>query len=92
MRITKENFQDEEFQYELFLTTSQKTKIRNTFSDNMLMNIKLTRAQLFIIIQYGGFSGALLSKFDSPWMKVAKNVLAPLVITASVSATDSAIK
>ena len=31
LRITDKNFQDEELPHELFLTTRQKTKIRNAF-------------------------------------------------------------
>ena len=29
------NFQDDELPYELFLTTRQKTKIKNAFANNM---------------------------------------------------------
>ena len=48
------------------------------------------------IIQYGGFLGSLLSKLAGPLMKVAiplaKNVLAPLGITAAASAIDAEIQ
>ena len=50
LRITKKNFQDEEFPHELLLTTKQKTKIRNVFANNMLTYINLTKAQLSKII------------------------------------------
>ena len=45
----KKNFQDKELQHELFITTRQKTKIRNAFADNMLRVIKLSKAQLALI-------------------------------------------
>ena len=39
LSITKKNFQ--ELPHELFLTTQQKAKIRNTFANNMLTDIKV---------------------------------------------------
>ena len=45
-RITKKNFQDEKLPHELFLTTRQKTKIRNAFANNMSTDMKLSKAQL----------------------------------------------
>ena len=48
------------------------------------------------MIQSGGFLGNLLGKLASPLMTVAmsfaKNVLAPLRITAAMSAIDGSIK
>ena len=62
----------------------------------MSTDLKLSRAQISKIIQSGGFSGSLLSKLASPFMKVAiplgKNVLAPLGITAAASAIDAGIQ
>ena len=60
LQITKKNFQYEELPHELFLTTSQKTKIRNTFTNNMSTDKKLSTAQLSKIIQSGGFLGKTL--------------------------------
>ena len=55
-----------------------------------------TKAQISKIIQSGGFLGSLLSKLAGPLMKVAillaKNVLAPLGITAAASAIDTGIQ
>ena len=45
-RILKKNFQDEKLPHELFLTTRQKTKIRNAFANNMSTDMKLSKAQL----------------------------------------------
>ena len=61
----------------------------------MSTELKLSKAQIFKIIQSGGFLGSLLSKLASPLMKVvihlAKNVLAPLGITAAASVIDAGI-
>ena len=81
---------------EFLLTTRQKTKLRNAFNNNMSTDLKLSKAQIFKIIQSGGFLGSLLSKLAGPLRKVsiplAKNVLAPLGITAAAPATDAGIK
>ena len=62
--------------------TRQKPKLRNDFNNNMSTDLRLSKAQIFKIIQSGGFLGSLLSKSAAPLMKVAnplaKNILAPL--------------
>ena len=55
LRTTKKNFEDEELPHELFLTTKQTTKIRNTIAKNMSTDIKLCKAQLSKMIQSGRF-------------------------------------
>ena len=69
--------------------------IRNAFNNNMSTDLKLSRAQISKIIHSGGFLGSLLSKLAGAWTKVAnplaKNVLAPLGITATASAIDAGI-
>ena len=81
---------------ELLLTTRQKTKLRNAFNNNMSTELKLSKAKISKIILSGGFLKSLLSKLAGPLMKVAislaKNVLAPLGITAAASAIDAGIK
>ena len=56
----------------------------------------LSKVQISKIIQSGKFLGILLSKFAGPLMKVlvplARNILAPLGITAAASAIDSGIQ
>ena len=78
------------------MTIRQKTKLRNAFNNNMSTDLTLSKAQIFKIIQSGGFLGSLLSKLAGPLMKVAiplaKNVLAPLGITAAASAIDAGIQ
>ena len=90
-------FDGNDLAHELLLTTRQKTKLRNPFNNNMSTDlINLLKAQISKIIQSGGFLGSLLSKLASPLMKVAiplaKNVLAPLGITAAASAIDVGIQ
>ena len=46
LRITQKNFQDEELPHELFLTTRQKTKIRNAIAKNMSTNLKLDKGSV----------------------------------------------
>ena len=69
LRITKENFQDKELPHELFLTTRQKTKIRNVFA-----NEKLGKAKLSKTIQLGKFLSVMLDKYSGPLMKVAVRI------------------
>ena len=60
------------------------------------MLIIISKVQIKQIIQSGGFLGNLLSKLAGPLMKVelplAKNVLAPLGLTAATSAIDGSIQ
>ena len=96
LRINLKTFNGNDFPHELLLTTRQKAKLRNAFNNNMSTDLKLSKAQISKIIQSGGFLGSLLSKLAGPLMKVAtplaKNVLAPLGITAAASAIDARIK
>ena len=61
--------------HEFLLTTRQKMKLRNAFNNNMLTDIKLSKAQISKIIWSGGFLGSLLSKLAGALM-MAKNILA----------------
>ena len=80
----------------MLLTTRQITKLRNAINNNSATDIKLSNAQIKKIIQSRGFLGKLLSKLAGPLMKVAlplaKNVLAPLGLTAAMSAIDGRIQ
>ena len=82
--------------HELLLTTRQKIKLTNAFNNNMITDLKLSRAQISKIIQSEEFLGSLLSKLTGPLMKVAipsgKDVLAPLRITAAASAIHAGIQ
>ena len=96
LRLGIKNFNKDELPHELLLTTRQNTKLRNAINNNLATNIKLSRTQIKNIIQSGGFLGKLLSKLAGPLMKVAmplaKNVLAPLGLTAAMSAIDGSIQ
>ena len=96
LRINIKIFNRNNLPHELLLTTRQRTKLRNAFDNNMSTDIKLSKAQIFKIIQSGGFLGSLLSKLAGPLMKVAvalaKNILGPLGIAAATSANDAEIQ
>ena len=96
LRLGIRNFNKDERPHELLLTTRQDTKLRNAVNNNSATDIKLSKAQIKNLIQSGGFLGNLLSKLADPLMKVAlplaKNVLAPLGLTAAMSAIDGSIQ
>ena len=96
LRISIKNFNKDEQPHELLLTTRQSTKLRNAINNNMATDLKLSKLQIKKLIQSGGFLGKLLSKLAGPLMKVAtplaKNVLAPLGLTAAMSAIDGSIQ
>ena len=89
-------FNGNDLPHELLSTTIQKTKLRNAFNNNMSTDLNLSKAKISKMIQSGGFLGSLLNKWAGPLMKVtiplAKNVLAPLAITAAASAINAGIQ
>ena len=84
------------FPRKLLLTDTQVANIRKAFSNNLSRDVKFSKTQLLKMMQSGRFLGHLLSKLAGPLMKVAmplaKNVLAPLGLTAAMSAIDGSIK
>ena len=96
LRLGIRNFNKDELPHELLLTTRQNTKLRNALNNNSATDIKLSKAHIKKIIQSGGFLGKLLSKLAGPLMNLAlplaKNVLAPLDLTAAISAIDGSIQ
>ena len=84
------------FPHELLLTNRQVANIRKAFANHSSIDIKLSATQLSKMIQSGGFLGNFLGKLAGPLMKVAiplaKNVLAPLGLSAAMSAIDGSIK
>ena len=96
LRIGIKSLNKEDLPHELLLTARENTKLRNAINNNLSTDIKFSKAQIKKIIQSGGFLGKLLSKLAGPLMKVAmplaKNVLAPLGLTAALSATDGSIQ
>ena len=95
LRLGIKNLKDE-LPHELLLTTRQNTKLRNAINNNLATDVKLSKAQIKKLIQSGGFLDKLLSKLAGPFMKVAlplaKNLLAPLGLTAVMSAIDGSIQ
>ena len=57
--------------HEILLTTRQKTKVRYAFNNNMSTDLKLSKTQISIMIQSGGFLRSLLSRIAGPLMKIA---------------------
>ena len=96
LRISSKTFDGNDLPHELLLTKRQKTKLRNAFSNNTSADIKLAKAQINKTVQSAGLLGPLLSKLPGSLMKIAvplaKNVLAPLGITAAASALDAGIQ
>ena len=96
LRINSKIHSANNLPHELLLTTRQTLKLRNAIENNMSTDIKLSEAQISKIIQSGEFLGSLLNKIAGPLIKVAvphaKNILAPLGITAAASAIDGAIE
>ena len=84
------------FPHELLVTNRQVANIRKAFAENTSTDIKLSKTQSSKMIQSGGFLQNLLGKLAGPLMKVAmplaKNVLAPLGLTAAMSAIHGSIK
>ena len=60
--------------HELFLTTSQTTTIRNSFANNMSIDIKLSKAKISKIIQSGGSFGSWLGNLGK---KALTNIAIP---------------
>ena len=96
LRMSLKILDGNDLPHELLLTTRQKTKLRNVFNNDMSTDLKLPKAQISKIIRSGRFFGSLLSKLAFHLIKVAiplaKNVLAPLGITAAASAIDAGIQ
>ena len=80
------------------VTNTQVWRLRKSFTNNSSAKIKLSKTQLYQIVQPRGFLGrvlGLLIKTGLPWnvlKPLAKRVLIPLGLTAAASATDAAIQ
>ena len=81
-------------------TTRQTTKLRNAIENNMSTDMKLSKAQISKILQYGGFLGKLLGPLLTTGFPLIKNVIKPLAksvlillgLTAAASAADAGIQ
>ena len=54
LRMSLKMLDGNDLPHELLLTTRQKTKSRNAFSNNMSTDLKLSKAQISKILQSGG--------------------------------------
>ena len=87
------------FPHKLLLNNRQIANLRKAFADYLSTDIKLSKTQLFKMIQLGGFLGRLLGPLlgtGFPLMKsvitpLAKSVLVLLGLTAAASAADTGI-
>ena len=50
LRLNQKIFEGEELPHELFLTTREAPKIKDAFTNNMLTDVKLSKAQISKII------------------------------------------
>ena len=71
--------------HKLLLTTRQKAKLRNAFSNNMICNNSIWRIFRIIIKQ-------ISSSINESICSLAKTILVPLGITAAASAIDAGIQ
>ena len=99
LRISLKMFSGNDLPHQLFLTTIQKTKIRNAFNNNMSTDLKILKAQINKAIQSGKFLSKLLGPLLKTGLALIKNVIKPLAksalillgLTAAVSAADAGI-
>ena len=80
----------------MFLTQSQINKLREKVENNMSTDTKLSKAQINKLIKSGGALESILAKFlpklIKPAISLGKKILAPLGLSAAMSATDVAIQ
>ena len=87
------------FPHKLLLTNTLVTNPHKSFANNSLVNTKLSKTQLSMMIQSGGFLGRCLGqllKTGLPLIKkliqpLAKSALIPLRLRESASAADTGI-
>ena len=99
IKMNLKMFNGNDLPHELLLPTGQKTKLRKAFNNNMATDLKLSKAQISKIIQFGGFLGRFLGpllKTGLPLIKnvikpLAQSVLIPLGLTTATSAADAGI-
>ena len=95
LRIGNKNFNKADLLHELFLTQTQINKLREKVENNMSTDIKLSKAQINKLIKEVGALGSILARFLPKLIKPAISLgktLAPLGLSAAMSATDAAIQ
>ena len=96
IRLSNKNFNKNQLLHELYLTQKQMEKLIEKVRNNMSTDKKLSKVQINKIIKEGGNLGKLLMSFlpklIKPVISIGKNILAPLGLSAAMSATDAAIQ
>ena len=62
------------FPHQLLLTNRQVSNLRKAFANNSLIDIKLSKTQLSMIIQSGGFLRRFLEQLLKTGLPLLKNV------------------
>ena len=80
----------------MYLTQRQINELREKIKNNMSTDIKLSKLQINKIVKEGRNLEKLLMSFlpklIKPAISIGKNILAPLGLSAAMSATDAAIQ
>ena len=96
IRLSNKNFNKNNLLHEFYLTQKQTEKLVEKIKNNMSTDIKLSKVQINKIIKEGGKLGKLvisfLPKLIKPAISLGKNILAPLGLSAAMSATDAAVQ
>ena len=96
LRIGNKNFNKANLLHELFLTQTQINKLGEKVENSMSTDIKLDKAQINKLIKEGGALRSILARFlpklIKPAISLGKNILAPLRLSAVMSATDAVIQ
>ena len=95
LRMNARMFNGNNLPHKLLLITRQTTKLRNAIENNLQIDIKLSKAQISKIIQYGGFLGKILGPLLKTRLPLLKSVIKPLGLlglTAASSAIDPGVQ
>ena len=80
----------------MFLTQTQINKLREKVENHMSTDIKLSKSQINKLLKEEGALGSILARFlqkvIKPALSLGKNILAPLGLSAAMSATDAVIQ
>ena len=96
--VAGDSADENNFPHKLLLTNTQVSQNRKAFGNGSSVNIKLSRTQLYKIVQSGGFLGRLLGPLLITGLPLirkalrpsAKGVVISLGLTAAASETDAA--
>ena len=89
LRIGAKMFNGNNLPHELLLTTRQITKLRNNIENNLQTDIKLSKAQIFKLIQSGRFLGKILGPLLKTGLPLLKSVIKPLGLLGLIAASSA---